>query len=93
MWTAIWTAVVTVLLFVVFLFFLPELRISGKSIKIYPFVPLIGGLLLLPLGCLDFPDILSSFTADTSVNPIRLLILFLSMTVFSLILEQTGFFP
>ena len=93
MWTAIWTAVVTVLLFVVFLFFLPELRIGGKSIKIYPFVPLIGGLLLLPLGCLDFPDILSSFTADTSVNPIRLLILFLSMTVFSLILEQTGFFP
>ncbi len=60
--------------------------------KIYPFIPLCGAFGMLLCGKVSSEGIVRAFCADSSVNPIRILVLFLSMTVFSLILDQTGFF-
>ena len=84
-------AVVTVILFMVSVLFLPSIGKNGKF-KIYPLIPFIGGILMILLGNISFGEVLTSFTENTSVNPIKILVLFLSMTVYSLILDRTGFF-
>ncbi len=81
-------AAVTVLLFLLSVLFFP----SVGRVKIYSFIPLVGGILLVVFGSLTWNEVFASFTENTSVNPVKILILFLSMTVYSLILDRTGFF-
>ncbi len=93
MWIALSIASITVIAFVICLFFLPEIALgNGKKVKTYPFIPVIGGAGMLLFHCLEISELFSAFTEDTPLNPLKILILFLSMTVFSLILEKTGFF-
>ncbi|MBE6535913.1 MAG: hypothetical protein E7677_04750 [Ruminococcaceae bacterium] len=84
-------AVVTVVLFMASVLFLPSVGKNGKF-KIYPLIPFVGGILMILFGNLSIGQVLTSFTENTSVNPIKILVLFLSMTVYSLILDRTGFF-
>ena len=96
----LWIAGITVVLFILSILFFPAVmlryhrkqELCFKSIKIYPLIPLTGAVVMLIAGCVRMEAILDSFLANSSVNPIRILVLFLSMTVFSLILDQTGFF-
>ena len=96
----LWIAGITVVLFIASILFCPAILVRTnrrgdphfRSIKIYPFIPLAGAAVMTLTGCVSLSRIADSFLADSSVNPIRILILFLSMTVFSLILDQTGFF-
>ncbi len=81
-------AAITILLFLLSVLFFP----SVGRVKIYSFIPFIGGILLIIFGNLTWNEVFTSFTANTSVNPIKILVLFLSMTVYSLILDRTGFF-
>jgi arsenical pump membrane protein len=89
--TTLVIAIVTVALFLVSVLFCPSVGKSRK-IKIYPFIPLLGGILTVAFGDITVSDVVVSFTENTSVNPIKILVLFLSMTVYSLILDKTGFF-
>lgn len=85
------TAILTVALFLLSVLFFPTVG-KNKKFKIYSLIPLIGGFFMVALGSLTWSDVLTSFTENTSVNPIKILVLFLSMTVYSLILDKTGFF-
>ena len=84
-------AVVTIVLFLLSVLFFSSV---GKKIKIqiYPLIVLGGGLAAVLFGSLTFGDVIECFVEDSSVNPIKILVLFLSMTVYSLILDKTGFF-
>lgn len=96
----LWIFAVTVVLFMASILFSPAVMIRVyrkkewhfQSVKIYPWIPFLGALAMTVAGGVRLGDIKASFLSDSSVNPIRILILFLSMTVFSLILDQTGFF-
>lgn len=83
---------ITVLTFILSILFFPQFRVKGVCVKIYSWIPLVGGCLMLLCGGVSGARLISAFTENSTVNPIRILVLFLSMTVFSLILEQTGFF-
>lgn len=89
---ALLIAGITVIAFILSILFLPQVCVKGRTVKIYPFIPLLGGILMLLGGGVTGRELAVAFTEDSSVNPIRILVLFISMTVFSLILEQTGFF-
>ena len=89
--TTLVIAIVTVAVFLVSVLFCPTLG-KSRSIKIYPFIPLLGGILTVALCDVTISDVVMCFTENTSVNPIKILVLFLSMTVYSLILDKTGFF-
>ncbi|MBE6545976.1 MAG: hypothetical protein E7668_00865 [Ruminococcaceae bacterium] len=91
---ALLLSLITVLLLIVSILFLPQISVGKRHItlKIYPWIPLMGALLMLILGTVRRADVFTAFTEASSVNPIRILILFFSMTIFSLLLEQTGFF-
>lgn len=84
-------AVVTVALFLFSVLFFPAVG-KNKKIKIYSWIPFIGAVFMIIFGELGWDDVFRAFTENTSVNPLKILILFLSMTVYSLILDKTGFF-
>ena len=85
-------SLIIISVFIASILFFPSVVFKGHTIKIYSFIPIIGAVLLIVFNKIDFFRIVSAFSENTSVNPIKILVLFLSMTTFSLVLEQTGFF-
>ena len=79
-------------IFIASILFFPSVVFKGYTIKIYSFIPIIGAIILILCDRIEFSRIVSAFSENTSVNPLKILVLFLSMTTFSLVLEQTGFF-
>lgn len=72
--------------------FKPDIRLRKLSINTYWIVPLVGALVLLSVGLIAFPDIINGLTADTTINPLKILVLFLSMTMMSVFLDEIGLF-
>lgn len=78
--------------FIASILFLPSVVVRKHNIKIYSLIPIIGAIVLIMSERVDFGYVVKAFSENTSVNPLKILVLFLSMTTFSLLLEQTGFF-
>ncbi len=91
MTTVLIISLITVLLFLLSVIFFPTVG-KKRKIKIYSLIPLAGAILTVAVGDLTWKNVFVSFTENTTVNPIKILVLFLSMTVYSLILDKTGFF-
>ena len=72
--------------------FFPRARVGNFSFDTYWPVALLGALLVFAVGALDFGTAFSAMTADTAINPIKIAVLFLSMTVLSVYLDEVGFF-
>lgn len=53
---------------------------------------MIGALLLICFQQVDFNDIKNEFINNSSINPLKILILFFSMTFISIFLDEVGFF-
>ena len=73
-------------------FFFPSVSIRRHFVSTYWFAPVIGAGLLWALGRISGEEILAGLTRDGGINPIQLLVLFLSMTLLSVFLDQAGFF-
>lgn len=70
----------------------PSVMIRGKAVNIYWAAPLLGAVLMVLCGCISLSDVASGLTADTEINPIKILVLFFSMTFISICLDEAGFF-
>lgn len=62
------------------------------KIPLYPFITCFFALLCVVSGCLPIKNALRALWNDSSVNPVKILILFLSMTAISVFLDEAGFF-
>lgn len=72
--------------------FLPKIKLGRISIDTYWIITALGALTMLIFGLADPSDTISALTADTAVNPIKILVLFISMTILSVFLDELGFF-
>lgn len=70
----------------------PSVTIKGKSISIYPIPPLVGAILLLLLGKLPMGEFVDGLFSSDAINPVKILVLFISMTMLSIFLDEIGFF-
>ncbi len=70
----------------------PYVKIKKFNIGLYWVICLVGAILLIVTGCIDLGSVWAGITANTSVNPIKILTLFLSMTLLSVYLGDAGFF-
>ena len=70
----------------------PELKIGKRKIGTYWVIALTGALLLLCFGCLSLNALWRGLTANTAVNPLKILVLFFSMTFLSVFLDEISFF-
>ncbi len=72
--------------------FFPKLTVGKLHIATYWMVALLGAAVLLACGQTDVVALGRSLIADTAVNPLKILVLFLSMTILSVFLDELGFF-
>lgn len=92
MWTTLVISLLTIALMVISIFRFPVVRFGRFQIGGYCFFAILGALLLLVFGCLSPSDAIGGIFADSEVNPIKILILFLTMTAFSVFLDELGLF-
>ena len=72
--------------------FCPTIKIKGKNIETF-FIPVsIIALILLIFPLFDKHEFISILTSNSSLNPLKILILFMSVSFLSIALDTSGFF-
>ena len=84
--------IATIILMVASLLFFPKITIKKHSVEAYWVIVLIGSIILLLTNTLDINLLIASLTNNSGMNPIKLVILFIMMTILSLFLDEVGFF-
>ena len=77
---------------VTLVFVKPAVMIGGKKISIFWLAPLCGAIALTVSGLISPAEIGAGLTGAGDVNPIKILLLFFSMTMMSVYLDEIGFF-
>ena len=90
--TTLVISILTIITMVVSILFFPKIKIGKVELDSYWCVTLVGALLLLLFNRLDLTDYVSSLTEDSAINPLKIIVLFFSMTVLSIFLDEIGFF-
>ena len=72
--------------------FFPTIRIGKVKLDSYWCIVLAGALLLIVTGQTDISVIGQELISDSAINPIKILVLFISMTTLSIFLDELGFF-
>ncbi len=85
-------AILTCICLIASIIFFPKIKIFNKSISTYWVVGLIGAILMLSFNCISIKEVLNGLLNDSSINPIKILVLFISMTLISVFLDEVGFF-
>lgn len=70
----------------------PYVKFGGVKIGLYCLITVIGAILLLAFGSITLKEVFDGITANSAVNPLKILALFLSMTLISVYLGDAGFF-
>ena len=83
---------VTVVLMIASILFLPKLRIRKLNISPYWAVALLGAVVLLIVKTEHISAVGQAMIANTAINPLKILVLFISMTVLSIFLDELGLF-
>jgi len=69
----------------------PTIVIRGRSFSLYWIISLIGAILMI-IFVVPISYFFENLLKDTTVNPIKILILFISMSFLSIYLDECGFF-
>ena len=72
--------------------FFPTIKIKKISFQTFWIFPTLGAILLLATQLVDFDFVCESLIANTNVNPLKILTLFISMVFLSIVLDEVGFF-
>ena len=80
------------ILMILSVLFFPKIKIKNIKLDTYWIITLIGALILIIFKIVDYKTVINSLTANTSINPIKILVLFISMTILSIYLDELGFF-
>ena len=70
----------------------PKIKIGKIAIDTYWIITLIGAAILLACGKANIVTVGKSLISDTAINPLKILVLFLCMTILSVFLDELGFF-
>ncbi|MCL1826612.1 MAG: SLC13 family permease [Candidatus Cloacimonetes bacterium] len=70
----------------------PQVRIRDYDLSIFYLPALLGAIALLFWGAMPCSEVLGELTAKSDINPLKILALFLSMTLLSIYLDNLGFF-
>lgn len=83
---------VTCVLLMIVAFVKPSVTVKNVTVSIFWIVPFIGAVIMILTGNVQVNEIINEFTSDSAVNPLKILILFISMTLISIYLDCVGFF-
>ena len=72
--------------------FFPHFHIGKFRLDTYWMIALVGAIVLLACGFAPIKEVGEQLVSDGSINPIKILVLFFSMTTISVILDELGLF-
>ncbi|MBP5216490.1 MAG: hypothetical protein J6038_01490 [Bacilli bacterium] len=85
-------SLITFLLITASILFFPEIRIGKLRLGSFWIIALVGAVLLLALSLAPIEEVFHELTSNTSVNPLKIIVLFFSMTLLSIFLDEVGLF-
>ena len=85
-------AILTFVAIVLSLFLFPKVRIKKFYFHSYWIIASIGALILIAAQLVPLKEIVAELTADSNINPLKILLLFFSMTIISILLDEFGLF-
>ncbi len=85
------TFIITVVLMVLAIVFKPNIRVGKLSIQTFWIVTLAGALVVLCTSQIDLSSLWTNLTSG-KMNPIKILILFISLSMISISLDELNFF-
>lgn len=83
---------ITLLVMMSSLLFFPKIRIGKKVFDAYWIIVFLGAITIILTFTLDLKSLWSGLINNNAMNPVKLVILFIMMTFFSLFLDELGFF-
>ncbi len=83
---------ITFLLVTISIVAFPFIKIKGIKISTYWLIALIGALILLSSSLAPINEVYKELTSSNSINPLKILVLFFSMTILSIYLDEVGLF-
>lgn len=89
---SVFIAALSALIMIISVLFKPYLSFGKIKVGLYVIVCIIGAAAELLFGGLSVANAAEGLTADTQVNPLKILALFLAMTMISVSLGDSGFF-
>ena len=84
--------ILTCLLLILAILKKPSIKISKFHIETFLLVSLIGALLIIIPGIIPFSYVIDNIFANSPINPIKILIILISMAMLSITLDEMGFF-
>lgn len=82
----------TVIMLIVSILFFPKIKIGKCNIDSFWIVSMLGAFALIAFQKIDFSEISLRLFANTSINPVKILVLFICMSFLSIYLDELGFF-
>ncbi len=70
----------------------PYIMIKNLKIGLYWVIALLGAITLVLFGRISLSEISSALLSNSAVNPLKILVLFICMTILSVFLDELGFF-
>lgn len=84
--------IATSLLIIIGFLAFPQVKIGKFTLDTFWLIAVLGALLVVVTGQVSLKEVTANLFAKTPMNPIKLVILFLSMAVLSIYLDEVGFF-
>ena len=72
--------------------FFPKIKIGKIYIDTYWIISLVGAVILLATSLAPIKEVGEQLISNTSINPLKILVLFFSMTTISIVLDELGLF-
>ena len=85
-------AAVTCAVMIASILFFPKIKLGKLSLDSYWVVVLAGAVVMLVCRLVSFRTLWRALSDPSPINPLKILILFLSMTLLSVFLDEVGFF-
>lgn len=92
MFLAITIGALTCLAMILLVLFLPKIQIGKFSVSSYWIATLVGAVAMLLSGSVDVSLLWQALVANNAINPLKILVLFICMTILSIFLDEFGFF-
>ena len=85
-------SVITFISITASILFFPSIKIGKIKISAYWVIALLGASILLIFSLAPIKEVWNELISDKAINPLKILILFFSMTIISILLDEFGLF-
>ena len=92
MLTSIIISIITIIALIISIIFIPSIKIKKVEFQTFWIVAIVGALLIILTKCITIEEAISTIIDKNGINPIEILILFISMSILSITLDEAGFF-